>query len=79
MDIKTLEYMNERVKKGVEIQKKITALLEAKQEISLGREISINIYGVSYQRLLGDKEIKLFIISLIDVRISQLEKEFAEI
>jgi hypothetical protein len=77
MDIKTLEYMSSRVKKGTDIHQKISDLLQTKKYISTGNKIRIYINGAGeYQDLLKYSRVIDAINDLIDLRINELGQEF---
>jgi hypothetical protein len=79
LDIKTLEYMSDRVKRGNKIQSQISDLLQGKKTISLNTEIKIYIGGGSYQDLLDYSQVRAAITNLIDSRVAKLEQEFEQI
>lgn len=79
MDIKTLEYMDERVKKGKEIQNEIKTLLYMKEKIKSGTEIRIDLCGSPYQSVLGHDNVEISILYLIQGRLEELQKDFERI
>lgn len=82
MDLKTLEYMQERVKKGEEIQKNIKAL---KQNIERISEVeNVYFYNVNHSIFNSERgnltdQMKQAYIDAAEEEIKLLEQEFAEL
>jgi len=84
MDIKTFEYMNERVAKfnDLEIEKDaITKLNEHLEKHDIVQfETNVNVYSLNKSALKGIKgQIKLAIIETMEKRLQEISKEQEEI
>lgn len=82
MDLKTLEYMEERAKKGRELVKRIDKLRTNVKNISGNAEVWFAYKGSIYSRFEGYElveDIKKQTIEAVEREIARLEKELAEL